>query len=98
MGKPNSISWKEKYKILESKYQQLRKPVIESQAENQLLRKENENLKKQLEHSYDADYKDLVSLVLWAQRRLPKAHKEYVQAELAKNSRYLLNNCKKQKR
>lgn len=49
MGKPNSISWKEQYKILESKYQQLRKPAIKIQSENQSLRKENENLKKQLE-------------------------------------------------
>lgn len=98
MAKHESISWKEQYKILESKYQQLRKPAIKIQEENQLLRKENDNLKKQLAHSYDPDYKDLVSLVLWAQRRLPKAHKEYVQAELAKNSQYLLNNCKKQKR
>lgn len=85
MGKKNSISWKNKYQSLESKYQQVVRPAIQIHDENNRLKKEIEELERQLKYSQNTDVKDLVSLVMWSQRRMPKVYQEYVQAELEKN-------------
>lgn len=42
-------------------------------------------LERQLKYSQNTDVKDVVSLTMWSQRRMPKVYQEYVQAELEKN-------------